>query len=317
MVGIFEMLSDNISRRDVCKLGSAALLGATVVDSMAAQEDPGWIDAHVHVWTPSVDRYPLAASFQKENMQPPSFTPEELFAHCKPVGVKRIVLIQMSFYRFDNSYMTDVIREYPGVFSGVGIVDHESSELEMQVSMLAAQGVRGFRIHGSGDKVRQWTDHSRMAKLWSIAATQDLAVCPLINPKDIGGIEKMCERFQETKVVIDHFARIGIDGNIQSADIDALCRLARFPRVHVKTSAFYALGAKAAPYRDMLPVIGRLLESFGPQRLMWASDCPFQVQGNHGYEPSLALIRDAANDLLSATDKQWLLRDTAARVFFS
>ncbi len=311
------MLSDIFSRRDVCKLGSAVLLGTTVVDSINAQEDPGWIDAHVHVWTPNVDRYPLAQGFAKDNMKPPSFTPEELFAHCHPVGVKRVVLIQMSFYRHDNSYMTDVIRDYPGVFSGVGIVDHESEDLEKQVTTLASKGVRGFRIHGSGDKVRQWIDHPGMTKLWRMAAAKNLAVCPLINPKDIEGIDKMCDRFQDTKVVIDHFARIGIDGHFQASDIDALCRLARFPNVHVKTSAFYALGAKAAPYRDMLPIIRKLLESFGPQRLMWASDCPFQVQGDHRYEPSLALIRDAATDVLSPTDKLWLLRDTAARVFFS
>jgi predicted TIM-barrel fold metal-dependent hydrolase len=311
------MLSDKLSRRDVCKLGSAGLLGATLVDSIEAQGDPGWIDAHVHVWTPNVDRYPLASGFKKENMQPPSFTPEELFAHCKPVGVQRIVLIQMSFYRLDNSYMTDVIREYPGVFSGVAIVDHESNELENEVSTLAAKGVRGFRIHGSGDQVRHWIDHPGMAKLWSIAAAKKLAVCPLINPKDISGVESMCLRFPDTPVVIDHFARIGIDGSIQNESVEALCRLARFPHVHVKTSAFYALGAKAAPYRDLLPMIGRLLESFGPQRLMWASDCPFQVQGDHRYEPSLALIRDAGTEVLSPSDKQWLLRDTAARVFFS
>jgi predicted TIM-barrel fold metal-dependent hydrolase len=317
MVGNYDMLTDKLSRRAVCILGSTAFMGATMVDSVVAEEDPGWIDAHVHVWTPNVDRYPLAPGFSKENMQPSSFTPEELFAYCRPVGVKRIVLIQMSFYRLDNSYLTDAIQAYPGVFSGVGIVDHEADELDNQVSRLASQGVRGFRIHGSGDKVRQWINHPGMIKLWSMATAKNLAVCPLINPKDLAGIDGMCERFQETKVVIDHFARIGIDGAVQSADVAALCRLARFPNVHVKTSAFYALGAKTAPYRDMLPVIKKLVDCFGPQRLMWASDCPFQVQGNHRYEPSLALIRDASTEVLSQTDKQWILRDTAARVFFS
>ena len=75
----------------------------------------GTIDAHVHVWTPDTQKYPLAPGYKKENMQPPSFTPEELFAHCKPEGVERIVLIQMSFYGFDNSYMLDAMRTHPGV----------------------------------------------------------------------------------------------------------------------------------------------------------------------------------------------------------
>jgi hypothetical protein len=39
------------------------------------------------------------------------------------------------------------------------------------------------------------------------------------------------------------------------------------------------------------------------------------VQGEHTYESSIALIRDQIN-FLSETDKQWLLRDTAKKVFF-
>ena len=58
----------------------------------------GFIDAHVHVWTPDIDHYPLAAGFKKEDMKPASFTPEELFKHTRPAGVDRINLIQMSYY---------------------------------------------------------------------------------------------------------------------------------------------------------------------------------------------------------------------------
>ena len=65
----------------------------------------GDIDAHAHVWTPDLDRYPLAEGYRREQMSPPSFTPEELLEHARPVGVERIVLIQMSYYQFDNAYM--------------------------------------------------------------------------------------------------------------------------------------------------------------------------------------------------------------------
>lgn len=64
----------------------------------------GYIDAHVHVWTPDTDHYPLATGYKKENMQPPSFTPEELFKHTKRAGVDRINLIQMSFYGFEKPF---------------------------------------------------------------------------------------------------------------------------------------------------------------------------------------------------------------------
>lgn len=60
-------------------------------------------------------------------MAPASFTPEELFHHSKPVGVSRIVLIQMSFYGFDNSYMTDMMKAHKGVFSGVAVIDENET----------------------------------------------------------------------------------------------------------------------------------------------------------------------------------------------
>jgi predicted TIM-barrel fold metal-dependent hydrolase len=61
-----------------------------------------FIDAHVHVWTPDTSHYPLAEGFKKDDMMPPSFTPEELFKHSKPAGVDRINLIQMSYYGFEK-----------------------------------------------------------------------------------------------------------------------------------------------------------------------------------------------------------------------
>ena len=87
-----------------------------------------YIDAHVHVWTNDFNRYPLCPPFRESDMRPKTFYPEELLAHAEPSGVNRIVLIQMSYYQFDNSYMLDVIEGYPGVFSGIAIVDWEGGK---------------------------------------------------------------------------------------------------------------------------------------------------------------------------------------------
>ncbi len=62
-----------------------------------------YVDAHAHVWTDDTTHYPLAPGFKKEDMKPPSFTPDELFKHTKPGGVSRVNLIQMSWYGFNNS----------------------------------------------------------------------------------------------------------------------------------------------------------------------------------------------------------------------
>lgn len=73
----------------------------------------------------------------------------------------------------------------------------------------------------------------------------------------------------------------------------------------------------------------RLVAAYGCQRLMWASDAPYQLTGaaagleaaagtaNHSYKASLALIRDPLMlPELTAEDREWLLWRTAEKVFF-
>jgi predicted TIM-barrel fold metal-dependent hydrolase len=307
------------TRREVLKagaaLGGAALAGKPLA-LLAADDKPGGaIDAHVHVWTPDVKTYPLAGGYSLEEMQPPSFTPEQLLAHARPVGVGRIVLIQMSFYGFDNRYMLDTMRRFPGVFSGVAVIDEQAADVRDTMRDLRKQGVRGFRLYPFQRPVEPLLSSPGMAAMWKIGADEQLAMCMLINPEALEPLDKMCRKFPDTPVVIDHFARIGIDGVVRDADVDNLCRLARHKHTHVKVSAFYALGQKKAPYTDLAPMIRRLVEAYTPRRLMWATDCPYQVQNGHTYRDSIELVRSRL-EFLSDEDRQWLLGKTAERVFF-
>jgi predicted TIM-barrel fold metal-dependent hydrolase len=316
---MFDDQTKAVTRRRVV---GAAVAGAVAIglplpqlSSAEEPEDAGWIDAHVHVWSPDTEKYPLAAGFTKADMQPPSFTVDELFRHCRPAGVKRVVLIQMSFYEYDHRFMNEAIAAHPGVFSGVAIVDVHADDVEKRMERLAEQGSRGFRLHARGG-AKDWGSDAGMARLWRKADQAGLAVCPLIDPSETQYVDALCDRHRHVTVVVDHFARIGVSGQIEKEALDALCRLARFPNVFVKTSAFYALGKKQPPYDDLIPMIRRVVDAFGPDRLMWASDCPFQVQGEHTYEASIALIRDRI-DFLSDGDRRQMLRGTAEKVFFN
>lgn len=315
------MRNHRLTRRDVLKAGAAALGGAALAGkpfpALAADEAPGGaIDAHVHVWTPDTKSYPLAQGYSVEDMQPPSFTPEQLLAHARPVGVRRIVLIQMSFYGFDNRYMLDTMRRFPGVFSGVAVIDEHATGVGGTMRGLKKQGVRGFRIHPGKRPVEPWLSSPGMAAMWQIGADEQLAMCALVNPEALVPLDKMCQKFPDTPVVVDHFGRVGIDGTVRESDVANLCRLARHKNAHVKVSAFYALGKKKAPYTDLAPMIRRLVEAYSPQRLMWATDCPFQVQNGHTYRDSIELVRSRL-EFLSDEDREWMLSKTAERVFFS
>lgn len=307
-----------ITRRESIAVGAAAFVAAAAPAVSDENETP-WIDAHSHIWTSDTEKFPLVPGMTKADLKPASFTDDELLAVCRPHGVGRVVLIQHSFFHlWDNGYILDAIRRRPKLFRGVGMIDDTKPGAGAEMKRLLPLGVTGFRITPfvRKEKPAAWLDTEGMREMWGTGAKTRQAMCCLINPADLAAVDAMCEKYPETPVVIDHFARIGADGEIRDADVDKLCSLAKRKQVSVKVSAYYALGKKASPYLDLAPMIKRVFEAYGPERLMWASDSPYQLQGGHEYGPSIALVRDKL-DFLKASDKQWLLRKTAERVYFS
>ena len=290
-----------------------------------------FIDAHVHVWTDDTLHYPLGAGWRPEKMQPRRFTPEDLFAHCRPCGVERINLIQMSYYyprelgrpgeaggRFDNDYMLDMIGVHPRVFVGTAVIDPLSRSPDVQMRELARRQVRAFRISPrlSRQPPAAWLRPNGYTRMFAAGARYNLAMSCLIDPDALPELDRMCRAYPDTPVIIDHLCRIGADGTIRAADVDALCAMARHGRVMVKVGAFYALGRKQAPYLDLAPLIERVVGAFGPSRCMWESDSPFQVSNGHRYADGIDLVRTRLA-FLSEGDRDRLLRRTAEEFFFS
>jgi predicted TIM-barrel fold metal-dependent hydrolase len=328
-----------ISRRrwlglTAASIGAACVAGQPLQRSFAAlladeprktgeESSAGHIDAHSHVWSSDVKRWPLVNGQTRADLKPLSFTPEELLALAEPEGVRRVVLIQHSTYHlWDNSYLIDCTARYRtdgpgggGRFAIVGMVDDRGPMPAAKLRELIPQGVRGLRItpriHGP-----TWLDSPGMESLWRCGAETGAAMCCLIDPSQFARVNDMCAKHPETPVVIDHFGRVGVDGTIRETDLTALCDLAKHKNVAIKLSAYYALAKKQPPYDDLIPMIRRVLDAFGCERCMWASDAPYQVQPPHTYAASIGLVRDRVSGL-SAGDKDWLLRKTAERVFFS
>jgi predicted TIM-barrel fold metal-dependent hydrolase len=327
--GIYHRASGPLSRRRWLAGACALVAGATQASAAAQNKSVAgnlpYIDAHSHVWSPDVGRWPLVNGQTRDDLKPLSFTPEELLKLAEPEGVGRVVLIQHSGYHlWDNSYLLDVAARFNTAgqagsgtlskFSIVGMIDDRAAEPGAKLRELLPKGVRGLRItpriHGD-----RWLEGAGMESLWKCGAETGQAMCCLIDPSHLERVGAMCQRHPGTPVVIDHFARVGADGTIRDADVAALCDLAKHKKVAVKLSAYYALGKKQPPYDDLVPLIRRVLDAFGVERCMWASDAPYQVQPPHTYAASIALIRDWISGL-SAGDKEWLLTKTAERVFF-
>jgi predicted TIM-barrel fold metal-dependent hydrolase len=281
-----------------------------------------WIDAHVHIWTQDTvsylrkSRYPVpgGTDVAKIEANPPHFPPEELLSIARPFDVDRIGLVQMSFYGTDNSFMIDAIDRWPDTFRGFGYVDPESEGVGEQMAALLERGITGFRVVPEDAVVATWLQTPGYGAMFAAAAETGQAISCLVNADALAEIDRMCRVHPRTTVVIDHLGRIGADGTIREGDVDVLCALAAHEDVYVKVSAFYALGSQKPSHEDLVPLIRRVYDAYGPDRLMWASDAPPALI-EESYEDQISLVRDRVN-FLSDSDRDKLMRDTAERVIF-
>jgi predicted TIM-barrel fold metal-dependent hydrolase len=273
-----------------------------------------YIDSHVHVWTDDFERYPLAPGVSVEAMELRRFRANQILAHARLSGVGRIVLIQMSYYGTDNRYMLDVVASAAEAFRAVAVIDPLGKDVPGQMDRLKPLGVRGFRIYLIDQAAAKNLESGALDPMFQAAAEKGMVLCALINPEFLPVLSRICTRFPETPVAVDHLGRIGMSGPIEQEQVRSLCDLCRHGKVRVKVSAFYALGEKQPPHLELSSLIRRVYDSFGPKRLLWGSDCPFQIL-NEPYQASIAVIRDHLS-FLSATDREWILHRTAEELFF-
>ncbi len=272
-----------------------------------------YIDSHMHVWTDE-EAYPMDPNVIQNGLEMRKFLPSQALAHANPSGVSRIVLVQMSYYGIDNSYLLDVIAEDPSTFRGIAVIDPLSPNLASQMRTLRAAGIRGFRLVITDESSAASMTGGAWNEMFECAAREGMAICLLINPEYLSLLPDVCASFPDTGIVIDHLARIGMSTPVREEEVRMLSALAKSPGVAVKISAFYALGSRRAPHLDLVELIHQVLDAYGAERLMWGSDCPFQIM-EEPYESSLALIRDHLE--LPGADRDMILRGTAERLFFS
>lgn len=144
---------------------------------------------------------------------------------------------------------------------------------------------------------------------------------------------RVAEGFPALKLIVDHLGLrqppMEQPDDPPFAKLHQLTDLARFANVNVKLCGLPALSNEAFPYRDVNGALRQIVDAFGADRLMWASDTTrfrgrigigrFQnpatlepYQGKHTYAESLLFIRE--NEVLDAAEKQAILGGTAARV---
>jgi predicted TIM-barrel fold metal-dependent hydrolase len=290
------------------EISRRALLQGAALAPFARGEELGVriIDPHVHVWKHD-SKFPFAESARVPERDA---TPEMLLDLMKANGVSKTVIIQVIHYRYDNSYLAGVLKRFPGTFLGVCRVDPLNPAAPDHLSALAGEGFRGVRLSPAGDASGDWFQGPLMPPLWKRCRDLKIPMTVLAPITRMPDVALLLEKTPELTVVVDHMADCPID---RPAELEKLIALRRYPNVFVKISHTWSISRQDYPWRDAQEYVKRLHQTFGPQRLMWATDWPI-VEDRSTYARALDVVREEMG-FLNADDKRWMLSKTIERVW--
>ncbi|MDR3792459.1 MAG: amidohydrolase family protein [Terracidiphilus sp.] len=287
---------------------SAAALAALPVQPLLAgiPASPLMIDSHVHVFERN-PRFPFAAGAHVPAEDAP---PERLLQLMAANGIARTVIIQVIHYRWDNSYLLDVLRRYPGKFHGVCRVNPEDPAAPDHLSQHTRDGFRGVRISPDATAGGDWIRSPLMKPLWRRCNDLRVPMTILAPITRIPDLVPLIEANPELTVVIDHMADCPLDRPDQ---LKFLLALARYPRVYVKISDLWSLSQQPYPYPDAQQQVRRIYDAFGPRRLMWATNWPVSLK-QLPYAKIVELYRDHIG-FFNAEDRREIFAGTAQRIW--
>jgi L-fuconolactonase len=269
------------------------------------------IDTHLHVWELHSERYPWQPL---AGVAPDYGWPvENQIEVMDQSGIDKGVLVQPSMYSFDNRYILDCAWRYPERFRLIGLVDPRADTVESSMESLAEQGVRGLRL---GPMLRPdipWYGDRQADRVWKKAAELDMIITLLVTPDQVAPATEAIKRFPGVRVVVDHLARPDKADDPGGSQFEDLLALVRFEQVYVKVSALGFMSHESYPHRDMLDLVRRVFDAFGPERLMWGTDTPMS-QDPTTVPDALRLIDIALPDS-SPDDRMQIKGGTAARLF--
>lgn len=278
------------------------------------------IDTHAHLLTADTTAYPPSppsGALNPGDLDDP-MTVERLLCEMDACQVERAVLVQRgSIYGFDSSYVCDSAARYPDRLAAVCSIDATRADcaaaVRHWVQDRGAVGIRFMELVKGADI--SWLDGPEARKAWAEAAHIGVPVClhffPWNRTEGLTRLAAILADFPGVQVVVDHLAAIRSDAGPPDHGVDVLLeQVARFDGVHVKFTTI-PLGRLDAAGIDFCPVIARVAQLFGPQRMMWGSDIS---QSPGSYHDMVELGRRAVAQF-TATDQEQILAATAQRLY--
>jgi len=269
-------------------------------------------DIHPHIISDDDARYPRSpiGGMQSDWSKEHHVTVEDMVAAMDKAGVASSALVQAATcYGYNNTYVADAVAQYPDRFTAVGTMDVLAPDAVDVMKSWIDRGVTGLRMYTGGSKLEfdfSWLDDPRSFPVWQYAGENGISICVQARAPAFPIVEKIAERFPQTRIILDHLARMDTTDGPPYANAAPLFGLAAKPNIYLKVtprSFDLANSGKASP-ETFFP---RLVAEFGANRIAFGSNYPAS-------EGTLKQIVDRARDnlkSLSVEDQNWILGGTA------
>jgi L-fuconolactonase len=234
------------------------------------------VDAHQHYWRmgeadQSAWRTSAHGSIARD------YGPEDLRPELDRCGVDATVLMQSVDEAAENDRLAAYARETPSVAGVVGwlpLADATAARDELDRAGTSAW--RGVRTLIRRDPLA-WLSRPDVLALFRDLAAQGLVwdVVP-ITPEQVAAVLGLARAVPDLRLVVDHLARPPLDTGGWEPWAAQVAELASCPGVALKVSVGVdALTAWPAWQPQVLrPYVAHVLDQFGPDRLMLASNWP-------------------------------------------
>jgi predicted TIM-barrel fold metal-dependent hydrolase len=278
------------------------------------------IDVHMHVWSGDPVRFPFAHPYDPK-FKPPRIaaTVELVLEEMKHSGVTHCVLVQTISHGWDNRYLVECVKAHPKKFRGQGLIDPTDPKVADKLEYWMRQGLAGVRfspMYYQGKE--EWLNARSSDALWEKAERLGAVFNFFMTSEQLPRLEDMIKRHPRVKVVIDHLARIDLQGKDVDGETRKLLALARYPNVWVKVSELNILSpSKKYPYKDVYPLVRKVYEAFGPDRLLWGTGFPGATRAQAD-RPSLQEELDLVRrhiPFFTPADREKILGRNAARAW--
>lgn len=263
------------------------------------------VDSHCHILDPVRFVYAPGVSYHPAGQETGS---ADYFTHVHSAyGVRHALLVQPnSGYSHDNRALLAAIAQGEGRLKGIAMVPNDAPHQQLQE--LKAQGVIGAAFNVAllgldfyrnlGPLLQRLADEKMFANV-QVERDQMAALAPLLKASG-------------ARLLVDHCGRPDVSAGLGAPGFVALLDLANTGRASVKISGFAKFSAEF-PFAGARAHVAALLQAFGPDHCLWASDWPFlKAASRLDYGPLLQLF---ANMVPDAAVRQKILWHTPVRLF--